>query len=76
MAKRVNIELEDGDYRYLKARAEREGRSMVSLIREAIRRLRGSEELDPRKDPMYEVGSFDGPRDLAERHDKYLYSDS
>jgi hypothetical protein len=76
MARRINIELEDGDYRYLKDRAEREGRSMVSVIREAIRGLRGSEMQDPRADPMYQVGSFEGPRDLAERHDFYLYESS
>jgi hypothetical protein len=74
--KRLNVELEDGDYRYLKARAEREGRSVVSLIREAVVRLRGSDALDPRSDPMYPVGSFDGPDDLSERHDDYLYGPS
>lgn len=71
--KRLNVELEDGDYRYLKDRADREGRSVVALIRDAINRMRRSEHEDPRSDPMYQVGSFEGPSDLAEGHDRYLY---
>ncbi|MBI4729338.1 MAG: antitoxin [Acidobacteria bacterium] len=71
--KRLNVELEDTDYRYLKDLADRQGRSVVAVIREAVARLRRSEDVDPRADPMYGVGSFDGPRDLAERHDDYLY---
>lgn len=70
--KRINVELEDADYRYLRERASREGRAVVAIIRDAIARLR-REGSDPHQDPMYEVGSFDGPADLAERHDDYLY---
>ena len=71
--KRLTIELDEGDYSYLRERAEREGRSVVSVLREAVVRLRQAEVADPRDDPMYAVGSFDGPRDLARRHDDYLY---
>ena len=70
--KRLNVELEDGDYLFLKGRAAKEGRSVVAVIREAIERFR-KETIDVRSDPMYAVGSFDGPADLAERHDDYLY---
>lgn len=71
--KRLNVELEDGDYRYLKEKAAREGKTLISLIREAIGRMRRSELVEARDDPMYAVGSFDGPSDLAEKHDDYLY---
>lgn len=73
MANRLNVELDDDRYGYLRRRADREGRSMVSIIREAIDRLRASGTADAEGDPMYAVGSFEGPCDLAERHDEYLY---
>lgn len=71
--KRLTIELDEDAYAYLRDRARREGRSVVSLLREAVARLRRAEVPDPRADPMYRVGSFEGPPDLAERHDDYLY---
>lgn len=71
--KRLTVELDEGDYAFLRERAAREGRSVVSLLREGIARLRKDGALDPAGDPMYEVGSFEGPPDLAERHDDYLY---
>ena len=71
--KRLTVELDEGDYAYLRERASREGRSVVSLLREAVTRLRRDGVADPGADPMYLVGSFEGPADLAEQHDDYLY---
>lgn len=71
--KRLTVELDEGDYAYLRERARREGTSLVAILREAVARLRRAEADDPTSDPMYRVGSFDGPADLAERHDEYLY---
>ena len=70
--KRLTVELDEGDYAYLRERAAKEGRSVVSLLREAVERLR-REGFDATTDPMYPVGSFDGPADLSEKHDRYLY---
>jgi hypothetical protein len=71
--KRMTIELDEADFGYLRDRASREGRTVVSLLREAVQRLRGADGADPRSDPMFTVGSFDGPKDMAERHDDYIY---
>lgn len=73
LMKRLNVELGDEDYRYLKERARREGRTLVAILREAVDRMRRADRPEARSDPMYEVGSFEGPADLAERHDGYLY---
>lgn len=70
--KRMNVEFADDDYRYLRERAVAEGRTVISVIREAVARMR-RESFDAKSDPMWAVGSFDGPSDLAERHDDYLY---
>jgi len=71
--KRLTVEIDEAAYAYLRERASREGRTVVSLLREAVDRLRSSDALDPRSDPMYAVGSFEGPADLSEKHDEYLY---
>lgn len=71
--KRLNVELDERDYGYLKDRAAREGKTLIAVIREAIAGLRQADLGDARNDPMYEVGSFEGPSDLADRHDDYLY---
>ncbi|MFA5785767.1 MAG: hypothetical protein WDA71_02105 [Actinomycetota bacterium] len=71
--KRMNVEIADEDYLYLKNRASREGQSVVALIRQAVAALQRADAPDVRSDPMYKVGSFDGLADLAEHHDGYLY---
>ena len=73
MAKRLTIELDEADAAYLRERARRDGTSLVAVLREAIRSLRRADVADPRSDPMYKTGTFEGPSNLAERHDDYIY---
>lgn len=68
--KRLIVELDDVDYAYVRGRAAREGRTVDSLLRDAVTLLRRKSAA---ADPMYQVGSFDGPANLAERHDGCLY---
>ena len=74
--RRTNVVLEEWQYQYLKERAAREGKSMSALLRElieaAIRPGKGSIQ----DDPIFEiVGMFRGGRkDVAEKHDEYLYT--
>ncbi|MGH2728748.1 MAG: hypothetical protein ACRDKS_17390, partial [Actinomycetota bacterium] len=70
--KRLTFELDERDYAYLRIRAEGEDRTVVSLLKEAIDTLRRSSVVDASADPMYRVGSFEGPAGLSELHDEYL----
>lgn len=71
--KRLNLELDDSDYAYLRSRATREDRTVAGLLRMAIGTLRLAEEFEPKDDPMWVVGSVEAPPDLSDRHDDYLY---
>ncbi|WP_287963481.1 ribbon-helix-helix protein, CopG family [Alcanivorax sp.] len=71
---RTQIQLEERQYRYLKAKARRSGKSISALLRELVDdQIR---EQDKRgNDSLLEiVGMAEGPADsTARRHDDYLY---
>ncbi len=73
--KRTTIMLPEALRRRAAARARQRGVSLGELIRDSLdAALPGSSY---EQDPLFEDVIFDGPapRDLAARHDKYLYDD-
>ena len=74
--RRKQIYLDDASERSLKRLAARTGRSEASHIREALRRYLGSGTA-PDDDPLERliglVEDANGPDDVAENHDHYLY---
>ena len=80
---RTQVYLPRDVYEKLRQRAEKHGLTMADQIREALDdyvvRIRQEEKLPPfNPNEWFEIIdkiSFDGPPDLAENHDKYLYSD-
>jgi hypothetical protein len=76
--KRLNIELSIEHYETLRKQASASGTTVSGVIRQLIENSRDSLPIDAvkgyRSDPLYKRrGSFDGPRNLAEKHDQYLY---
>jgi len=78
VTKRLTIELPFDQHEFLRKEAAARGMTVSGLIRQLIEdcRARPPEEIraiSP-KDPFSQRrGSFDGPPDLAEQHDRYLY---
>jgi len=76
--KRLTIELSTDQYEVLRKQASANGTTVSGFIRRLIDdiRLRLPEEARKKyqTDSLYKRrGSFEGPRDLAESHDRYLY---
>jgi hypothetical protein len=75
--KRLTLELSVDQYDFLRKEAGVMRTTISGLIRKLIeeRRLRLVKEFVRNEaDPLYSrSGSFDGPSDLAENHDHYLY---
>jgi len=76
--RRLDIELSWDEYELLRREAEARGTTIPALIHELIvsQRDRSLERARNahRDDPLLQrQGSFDGPPDLAERHDQHLY---
>lgn len=76
--KRLNIELPAEQYEFLRREAAAREKTVSGLIREFIETERKAPTREPRPedadDPLLRrQGSFDGPSDLSERHDRYLY---
>jgi hypothetical protein len=76
--KRLTIELPVDQHNFLQKEAAARGMTVSALIRELIqdRRARPPEEIRamlPTDSFSRRQGSFDGPPDLAEQHDHYLY---
>ncbi|NIM58478.1 MAG: ribbon-helix-helix protein, CopG family [Candidatus Aminicenantes bacterium] len=76
--KRLNIELPVEQYEFLRQEAEARKTTISQLLRDLIdHRKKSSTKAAKRnyaKDPFFQrKGSFDGPADLAARHDSYLY---
>ncbi len=76
--KRLNIELPIDQYEFLRKQANTAGTTISGLIRRLIDDFRFRLPEEARKnyqtDPLYRrQGSFDGPADLSENHDHYLY---
>jgi hypothetical protein len=76
--KRLTIELSTHQYEILQREAKTAGTTISGCIRRLIEDLRSGPKDQPflnyQEDPIYKRrGSFDGPKDLAEHHDRYLY---
>ncbi len=76
--KRLNIELSIDQYELLRKQANNNGTTVSGFIRYLIDDFRHRLPKEARKnyqnDPLYKRrGSFDGPENLAENHDHYLY---
>jgi len=76
--KRLNIELSIEHYEALRKQARASGTTVSAVIRQLIEKSRDRLPVEAvksyRSDPLYKRrGSFDGPRYLAEKHDRYLY---
>jgi hypothetical protein len=76
--KRLTIELPVDQHEFLRREAASRGTTVSALIRQLIaeRRARPPEDMRNvyREDPFVRRnGSFEGPSDLAERHDRYVY---
>jgi hypothetical protein len=79
--KRLTIELSIDQYEVLRKQANSTGTTVTGFLRKLIEefRVRIPEEArkNYRDDPLYKMrGSFDGPKDLSENHDHYLYGRS
>jgi hypothetical protein len=74
--RRKQIYLDEASDRSLKRLAARTGRSEASHIRDALARYLGT-QTEPGSDPLERmiglVETEDGPDDVAENHDRYLY---
>jgi len=75
--KRLTLELPTEQYDFLRREAEASRTTVSGLIRRLIDERRDfllREAVLRETDPLYDRrGSFDGPADLAENHDAYLY---
>jgi hypothetical protein len=76
--KRLTIELSSDQYEVVRKRAVAAGTTVSGFLRQLIDDARFHLPEEARKsyqdDPLYaRRGSFDGPLDLAEDHDRYLY---
>lgn len=76
--KRLNIKLPWELYEVLRREAAAMGTTVSGVVRSLIAGLTQPVKRRPRRkpqdDPLYAMrGSFDGPSDLAEKHDAYLY---
>lgn len=73
MGHRTQIILEDEQYRFLKAKAQKEGASIAELVRRLIEgEMR--QRIDYRKSPLLRLQPIDtGLEDGSVRHDDYIY---
>lgn len=76
--KRLNIELPTEQYDFLRQEAKAKKVTVSQLLRDLIdHRKKSSTKAAKRnyaRDPFFHRnGSFDGPVDLAAKHDSYLY---
>ncbi len=78
MVKRLNIEIPWEQYEILRHEAAIRKTTISSVLRGLIEGLKPPSgrrrRRNLREDPFYaRRGSFEGPADLAEKHDAYLY---
>ena len=76
--KRLNIDLPIEQYEFLRQEAEAKRTTISQLLRGLIEQRKKSTAKAAKgnyaKDPFFlRRGSFDGPVDLAAKHDSYLY---
>lgn len=70
--KPIQIYLDERQHRALKALARQEGSTIAALVRESVAKYLESVPVD--KDPALRLVALGGrgPRNLAEKHDRYL----
>ncbi len=75
--KRTTIMLPEDLRRRAMFKARQRGVSLGELIRNSLEASLPGSSNDPGKDPLFEDAVFEGPtpRDLARRHDDYLYEE-
>ena len=78
ITKRLSIELKIKQYEFLKKEAVLSGTTVSDIIRGLIQerfQVKRKEALkNYQEDPYYRrEGSFNGPEDLSDNHDQYLY---
>lgn len=78
VAKRLNIELPVDQYEFICEEARGAGMTISALLRRLVEDCRNKRAQSAAKeyqsDPLFSRrGSFEGPEDLAEQHDSYLY---
>lgn len=78
VTKRLNVELPFDQYEFLRKEAAAKRLTISALLRQLIEARRGRASEDVRDvyqgDPLFDRrGSFNGPSNLAEEHDRYLY---
>lgn len=79
--KRLNIELPVNQYEFLRKEAAQRGMTISGLIRQLIEDCRAHpaeliRAMYPEDPFSRRHGSFEGPPDLAEHHDRYLYENT
>ena len=74
--RRTQVSFEDWEYESLCAEAEREGRSMASVVREAIGLYLSQKQARGRKRLSSVRGIAADRSALGRDHDRYLYDDS
>lgn len=79
--KRLTIELPFDQYEFLRKEAAQRGMTISGLIRQLIENCRvhppeAIRAMAPEDPFSRRRGSFEGPPDLAEHHDRYLYGES
>jgi len=78
MVKRLNVEIPWDQYEFLRREATVRGTTISGVLRSLIADLGQPAKSRGRRgrgeDPLYRMaGSFDGPVNLAEKHDAFLY---
>ncbi|HSB71604.1 MAG TPA: hypothetical protein VLT62_19935 [Candidatus Methylomirabilis sp.] len=78
MVKRLNVEIPWEQYEALKREASARGTTISGVLRELIAGLsqtdKGRGRRSRRDDSLYRMaGAFNGPVNLAEKHDAFLY---
>jgi len=78
MVKRLNVEIPWDQYEALRREASVRGTTISGVLRDLIACLgqptKGRGRRSRRDDPLYRMGgAFDGPVNLAEKHDAFLY---
>ncbi len=79
--KRLTIEWSVDQYELFRKQANTNGTTVSGFIRQLINdfrhRLPKKAHKNYQNDPLYKMrGPFDGPKDLSEKHDHYLYGRS
>lgn len=73
---RTQLNLDDWQYEALRARGEREDRSVSDLVREAVAQYLVGDEVEPRRRLSDIKGLGNDPEASGADHDRWLYGES